>query len=454
MENGKSPGFVIQEDGTLRFQGRLCVPNDEKLKKRILEEAHSSPYSIHPGGNKMYKDLRQVYWWSNMKQEVAEYVAKCLTCQRIKIEHQRPAGLLQPLDVPEWKWDSVSMDFIIGLPRSTKGMNAIWVIVDRLMKSAHFLAMKNHSSLDQLAELYVNTIVRLHGVPSSIVSDRDTRYQSTYWKELQKALGTKLNFSTAFHPTTDGQTERTNQIVEDMLRACILDFQGTWEKFLPMVEFSYNNSYQATIGMAPYEALYGRKCRTPLCWSDIDEARVIGPELIQETTDKIRLIQSRMMAAQSRQKSYADQRRRPLEFEVGDHVFLKISPTKGIMRFGQTGKLSPRYIGPYEILERVGAVAYRLALPTDLEKVHNVFHVSMLRKYVPDPSHVITHEPLMLRNDLTYEEKPIEILERREKRLRSKVIPMVKVLWANHLTSEATWEVEAQMRSKYPQLFV
>ena len=177
---------------------------------------------------------------------------------------------------------------------------------------------------------------------------------------MQKALGTKLNFSTAFHPTTDGQTERTNQIVEDMLRACILDFQGTWEKFLPMVEFSYNNSYQATIGMAPYEALYGRKCRTPLCWSDIDEARVIGPELIQETTDKIRLIQSRMMAAQSRQKSYADQRRRPLEFEVGDHVFLKISPTKGIMRFGQTGKLSPRYIGPYEILERIGEVAYRL----------------------------------------------------------------------------------------------
>ncbi|XP_056694933.1 uncharacterized protein [Spinacia oleracea] len=252
---------------------------------------------------------------------------------------------------------------------------------------------------------------------------------------------------------TDGQTERTNQIVEDMLRACILDFQGTWEKFLPIVEFSYNNSYQATIGMAPYEALYGRKCRTPLCWSDIDEARVIGPELIQETTDKIWLIQSRMKAAQSRQKSYADQRRRPLEFEVGDHVFLKISPTKGVMRFGQTGKLSPRYIGPYEILERVSEVAYRLALPTDLEKVHNVFHVSMLRKYVPDPSHVISHEPLALRNDLTYEEKPIEILDRREKRLRNKVIPMVKVLWANHLTSEATWEVEDQFKSKYPQLF-
>ena len=205
--------------------------------------------------------------------------------------------------------------------------------------------------------------------------------------------------------------------------------------------------------MGPYEALYGRKCRTRLCWSDIDEARTIGPDLIQEATDKIRLIQTRMKTAQSRQKSYADRRRRPLEFQVGEHVFLKVSPTKGVMRFGQTGKLCPRYIGPYEILERINEVAYRLALPTDLDRVHNVFHVSMLRKYIPDPSHVIRHEPLQLRDDLTYEEKPIEILDRKEKQLRSKVIHMVKVLWANHTSSEATWEVENQMKEKYPHLF-
>ena len=453
VKKGKSPGFVIQDDGTLRFQGRICVPNIEALKKKILEEAHNSPFSVHPGGNKLYKDLKQTFWWSNMKQEIAEFVAKCLTCQKIKIEHQRPVGLLQPLDVPTWKWDSISMDFIVGLPPSPRGMNSIWVIVDRLTKSAHFLAIRNNWSLDKLVELYVNTIVRLHGVPSSIVSDRDSRFQSKFWKELQKALGTRLDFSTAFHPATDGQTERTIQTLEDMLRACVLDLQGSWERHLPLVEFSYNNSYQASIGMAPYEALYGRRCRTPLCWSDIDESRVIGPNLVQETMDKVRLIQPRMKSAQSRQKSYADRRRRPPEFMEGDHVFLKVSPTKGVMRFGQSGKLSPRYIGPYEILERVNDVAYRLALPTDLNKVHNVFHVSMLRKYISDPSHVIRHEPLQLRNDLTYEEKPIEVLDQREKQLRNKVISMVKVLWANHSTSEATWEVEDQMRLKYPHLF-
>ncbi|XP_019107948.2 uncharacterized protein LOC109136367 [Beta vulgaris subsp. vulgaris] len=173
---------------------------------------------------------------------------------------------------------------------------------------------------------------------------------------------------------------------------------------------------------------------------------MIGPELIQETTEKVRLIQARI-------KNYADRRRRPLEFMVGDHVFLKVSPTKGVMRFGQTSKLSPRYIGLYEILEQVKEVAYPLALPIDLDKLHNVFHVSMLKKYMPDPSHVIRHEPLQLRNDLTYEEKPIEILDHRQKQLRNKVIPMVKILWANHSSSESTWEVEEQMKSKYPHLF-
>ena len=172
----KAPGFVIHEDGTIRFHNRVCVPTLEALKKKILDEGHNTPHSVHPGGNKLYKDLKQTFCWSNMKQEVADYVAKCLTCQRVKIEHQRPAGLLQPLDVPEWKWDSVSMDFVMGLPLTQRKHNAIWVIVDRLTKSAHFIAMRNTWTLDQLARAYLEEIVRLHGVPSSIVLDRDTRF--------------------------------------------------------------------------------------------------------------------------------------------------------------------------------------------------------------------------------------------------------------------------------------
>ena len=207
-------------------------------------------------------------------------------------------------------------------------------------------------------------------------------------------MGTQLSFSTAFHPQFDGQTERTIQTLEDMLRACVLNFQGSWEEHLPFIEFAYNNSFHASIGMAPYEALYGRKCRSPVCWDEVGESKLVGPEIIQITSEKIRLIRERIQTAQSRQKSYADRRRWDLEFAVGDHVFLKVSPWKGITRFGHKGKLSPRYIGPFEILERVGLVAYRIALPPALSKIHNVFHVSSLRKYILDPSHILDFQPI------------------------------------------------------------
>jgi hypothetical protein len=325
IEKGETQGFLIHEDGSLRWKNRLCVPNNEQLRERILKEAHQSLYSIHPGSSKMYHDLRQRFWWCNMKRDVAQYVARCLTCQRVKFEHRRPGGELQPLEVPVDKWSSISMDFITGLPQTSGKRDAIWVIVDRLTKSAHFLPISMKWKIEQLAKLYIREIVRLHGVPTDIVSDRDSRFVSRFWSELQRAYGTQLKYSTAFHPETDGQTERVNQILEDMLRACALDYAGSWEEMLPLAEFSYNNSYQTTIQMAPFEALYGRKCRTPLCWDDLDDAVVLGPDLIRETTEKIRVIQQRMKTAQSRQKSYADKRRRPLEMNVGDHVFLKVN---------------------------------------------------------------------------------------------------------------------------------
>ena len=228
--------------------------------------------------------------------------------------------------------------------------------------------------------------------------------------------------------------------MEDMLRACMLDFKGIWIRHLPLVEFAYNNSYQASIEMAPYEALYGRKCRSPLYWDEVEERQILGLEIIQKTTEKIETIRARMRAAQSRQKSYADNRHRQLEFEVGDKVFLRIAPMRGVMRFGKKGKLSPRYIGPFEILDQIGPVAYRVALPPALSGVHNVFHVSMLRKYVPDPTHVIDYEPLQLQENLTYTEEPLRIVERKEQVLRNRTIPLVKVVWNNHAISEASWE--------------
>lgn len=263
-----------------------------------------------------------------------------------------------------------------------------------------------------------------------------------------------MNFSTSAHPQTDGQSERVIQVLEDMLRACAMDFGDKWIDNLPYAEFSYNNSYQASIGMAPFEALYGRKCQTPLYWGSSEseqgnQGRVMDME---ETASKVKLIQARLRAAQSRQKSYADQRRRELDFEVGDWVFLKLTPQRGIERHPRKGKLSPRYIGPFEILERVGAVTYRLDLPEGLTGMHNVFHVSQLRKYNPDPSHVLNDEPLQLHADLTYEEQPIRILDRSVKKLRNKDIPMVKILWKHHGIEDATWETEEFIQRKYPRL--
>src|SRR5262249_6146779 len=233
---------------------------------------------------------------------------------------------------------------------------------------------------------------------------------------------------------------------------CVMEFKGSWEFHLPLVEFAYNNSYHSTIKMPPYEALYGRRCRSPLFWDDVEKLTV-GPDLVQDVVDKVRIIQARVKEAQDRQKSWADQKRRVLEFEVGDHVYLKVNPIKSIRRVRVQGKLSPRYIGPFEVLERVGELAYRITLPPNLSGVHNVFHVSVLRKHVPDPDRVVELEPLQLKENLTYEEHLVKILDRKVQKLRSKEIKYVKVLWRNHSREEATWEAEDEMRSKYPSLF-
>ncbi|GJS02970.1 putative reverse transcriptase domain-containing protein [Tanacetum coccineum] len=256
----------------------------------------------------------------------------------------------------------------------------------------------------------------LHGIPVSIICDRDPRFASNFWRSLQNALGTNLDMSTAYHPQTDGQSERTIQTLEDMLRACAIDFGKGWVNHLPLVEFSYNNSYHASIKAAPFEALYGRKCRSPVCWNEVGEAQILGAELIQETTEKIIHIKQRMQAARDRQKSYADLKRKPMEFQVGDKVMLKVSPWKGVVRFGKRGKLNPRYVGPFKVIERVGEVAYKLELPEELSRVHNTFH------------------------------EPLEIVGREVKRLKRSRIPLVKVRWNSKRDPEFTWNGKINSR--------
>ncbi|GKA89099.1 putative reverse transcriptase domain-containing protein [Tanacetum coccineum] len=306
---------------------------------------------------------------------------------------------------------------------------------------------------EKLARIYINEIVARHGVPVSIILDRDGRFASHLWQALQEALGTKLHMSTAYHPETDGQSERTIQTLEDMLRACVMDFGGSWDAHLPLVEFSYNNSYHTSIKCAPFEALYGRKCRSPVIWTEVGESQLIGPEIVQEMTEKIVQIKERLKTARSRQKSYADKRRKPLEFQVGDRVLLKVSPWKGVVRFGKKGKLAPRYVGPFEIVERVGPVAYRLKLPQELSCVHDTFHVSNLKKCLAEPDVQVPLDEIEIDENLRFVEEPIEIVERDVKKLKRRRIPLVKVRWNSRQGAEYTWEREDQFQKKYPHLF-
>ncbi|KAD4981929.1 hypothetical protein E3N88_18600 [Mikania micrantha] len=334
------------------------------------------------------------------------------------------------------------MDFITKLPRTPSGCDTIWVIVDRLTKSAHFLAIKENDKMEKLARIYVKEVVSRHGVPISIISDRDARFTSNFWKSLQKSLGTRFDMSTAYHPQTDGQSERTIQTLEDMLRGCVVDFGNSWETHLPLVEFSYNNSYHTSIKAAPFEALYGRKCRSPICWAEVGDSQLTGPELVHETTEKIVQIRNRMAAARDRQKSYADKRRKPLEFQVGDKVLLKVSPWKGVIRFGKRGKLNPRYIGPFEILKRIGPVAYQLNLPAELDGFHNVFHVSNLKKCLSDETLIVPLDEIQVDEQLRFVEEPVEIMDREVKQLKQSKIPIVKVRWNSKRGPEFTWEHE------------
>ncbi|KAI3805483.1 hypothetical protein L1987_27905 [Smallanthus sonchifolius] len=271
-----------------------------------MDEAHKSKYSIHPGNDKMYLDLKDKYWWPGMKKDITTYVGKCLTCSKVKAKHQKPSSLLQQPEIPEWKWERITLDFITKLPKTTRGHDAIRVIVDRLTKSAHFLPIREDYKMERLAKLYVDEIVSRHGVPTSIISDRDSRFTSRFWQTFQQALGTRLDLSTAYRPQSDGQSECTIQTLEDMLRECVIDFGGSWDTHLPLAEFSYNNSYHTSIKAALFEALYGRKCRSPICWAKIGDSQLTGPEIIQETTDKIMKIKERIIAARDRQKSYAE----------------------------------------------------------------------------------------------------------------------------------------------------
>nr|GEY60894.1 retrotransposon protein, putative, Ty3-gypsy subclass [Tanacetum cinerariifolium] len=351
LQRGLDEMIEQRSNGTLYYLDRIWVSLKGDLRTLIMDEAHKSKYSVHTWADKMYHDLRDRYWWPRMKKDIAKYVSKCLTCLKVKAEHQRPSGLLQQCKIPIWKWEEIAMDFVTKFPRTSSGHDIIWVIVDRLTKSAHFLPMRKDYKMDRLAKSYVNEKVARHGMMISIKSDRDSRFTSRFWQSMQEALGT-------------------------------------------------------------------RKCHSPIMRAEVGEGQLIGPELVQETTEKISQIMDRLKVARDRQKSYADMRRKPLDFGVGDYVLLKVSSWKGVVRFEEKGKLTPRFVGPFEIIKKVGPVAYRLDLREELNGVHDTFHVSNLKKCLADPALQVTLDEIRVDAKLNFIEEPVEILEREFKKLK------------------------------------
>jgi hypothetical protein len=324
------------------------------------------------------------------------------------------------------------------------------VIVDRLSKSAHFIPIHTHYDARKYAEIYIARVLCLHGVPKTIISDRGSQFVARFWEQLHVSLRTHLIHSLAYHPQMDGQTERVNQILEDMLRACVLQHQEIWDQNLPWAKFSCNNSYQESLKMAPFKVLYGHRCRTPLNWIEPGEKVIFGLDHVKEAEATIHHIQDNLKVVKLRQETYVNKRCRHLEFKVGNHVYLRVSPMKGMKKFGVKGKLAPRYIGPFPILEKCGTVAYKLDLPQSLAGVHGIFHVSQLRKCLKAPVDVVLPEVTSLETDLSYPEHPTKVLDQKDRVTRHKTIKFFKIQWSNHSEEEATWESEDFLHSLHP----
>jgi hypothetical protein len=373
-------------------------------------------YAGHPSYQKTMAAVKGHYFSLGLKKEIVEYIARYMECQKVKAEHRHPAWLLYPLPILEWKWDVVTMDFITGLPRTSKQHDSIMVVVDKLTKATHFIPLKTtHREID-VVNIFLKEVARLHGIPKTIVSNRDLKFTLNFWKGLFNGFGTNLNFSTTYHPESDGKTKRVNKVIEDMMRMYVMDKPSRWEDYLHLVEFTYNNGYHASLKMSPLEVLYGRKCNTLVSWDNPADRVVVGPELLKEMEDQMIRIKHNLKVSQDRQKSYDDSNKTHREFKVGDHVFLKVKTNRSSLNLGSCAKLAARFCGPFEILERIGPVAYMLALPASTT-VHNVFHVSLLNEYVLDANHVIDWNVIQVEPEGVLQVHPVHILDRKRKQL-------------------------------------
>nr|CAJ00278.1 hypothetical protein [Lotus japonicus] len=434
-------------DGFLFRKHRLMIPNNSQVRTLILEWLHSSHQGGHSGIRATVVRIKSLFFWKGLSKDVADFIQKCETCLRCKYERVASPGLLQPLPIPAGVWQSIAMDFIDKLPKS-HGKDAIWVVIDRLSKYAHFIPLTHPYTASTLAEIFIKEVYRLHGAPSNIVSDRDPLFTSTFWTAFLQQLGISQSLTTAYHPQSDGQSEVLNRCLEHYLRAMTWQRPKEWVTWLPLAEWWYNTTYHSAIQTTPYEVVYGQPpaIHLPYCPQStivdaVDRSFTAREQMIQK-------LHANLMRAQARMKIQADKHRTDREFSVGDWVLLKLQPYRqSSTQHRASEKLSPRFFGPYQVLHRVGKVAYTLALPPE-SKIHPTFHVSLLK---PCPSPAMPHVPLPLEwGNLDQPKAPFKILKRRMVQRRHKAVTEVLVQWLGEMEEEATWEVLYNLKLKYP----
>ncbi|GAU12540.1 hypothetical protein TSUD_182540 [Trifolium subterraneum] len=452
MDKCKSQGnsylqYTLRE-GVLYWKNRVVIPKKSALIQQVLHEFHSSPIGGHAGFTRTLARIKSQFYWIAMKKDVLEYIQNCAICQQAKHTNTLPAGLLQPLPIPSQVWEDIAMDFITGLPLSY-GYTTILVVIDRLTKYAHFLPMKTDYSSKSVAEVFMNNIVKLHGMPKSIVSDRDKVFTSSFWQHLFKLQGTSLAMSSAYHPQSDGQTEVLNKGLELFLRCFTFNNPKSWYKALAWSEFWYNTALHTSIGMTPFKALYGREPPTLTRYEVQDND---PPALQEELMERDRILQqlkSNLERAQQYMKKQADKHRVEFKFHLGDMVLVKLQPYRQqSVALRKNQKLGMRYFGPFEIIACVGKVAYKLKLP-DHAKIHLVFHVSQLKpfkgvpqqQYMPLPLTMFDNGPMI---------QPVEVLQARTIMQGTQKIHQILVQWDQYDIAEATWENVDDLQKNFP----